>query len=270
VLDQLQIDGRGSGWDIEQEDFDWIDSLETGVPFAASDLPPLTAGDLELHKWIRIERQRLGSCNGHCDATITERCQWDVTGEVVQCSDLAGYYGAQYIDAGKKPGRGDRGSTIAGGVKYMQEYGICPESQLPKHYPYDWQKPPAFSDNIIGTARRLTSFEECRLWIGGNLGGIAVGVPWSTTGNSHVVERSHGGNSSWHAVPLLQFSWKYEGFLAGPNSWGRSFGDDGWFHWSKRYIDEVIRQRYVVFIGVSDLPNLAPRSHDWQKEGFFA
>ena len=46
------------------------------------------------------------------------------------------------------------------------------------------------------------------------------------------------------------------------NSWGKTWGTEGWAEWSPRAIEQMLQARFSVFIGISEMPNVKPR--EWK------
>lgn len=250
----LVPDGHKAGWLLDDEDEAWFNSLPEGTPFKAGvdfDAPP--AERIFPSDWIRIENQNgFGSCQGHALSSVMEVAYWIASrGQVTQLSRWMAYVGTQQIDGI----RGDQGSTISGGAKLAETYGVCPEEV----YPYPRRYTQSISESQYEAAKpyRLRSFrtmrsvEDVRNWLDAGLGGISIGVRWGSGG---------------HAIAILEVLRDGSGVNVA-NSWGTSWGKSGWFTWTWRELEGKLRESYTRAIGMSDMAEIAPREWDFTKDG---
>lgn len=223
---------------------------------------------------LRCENQGpVGSCRGFSGSTGSEWIRTLATREIgVQLSPAWMYYMAQAEDRIT----GDRGSTIMGGVKVLQERGICRNDLWPYKPRYDNTRPSNWQEVLedaakhkIGRANRITSYDGVRAWLGSGQGYVDCGIPWSSAFAKPVVERFGGGNGG-HAIALIYLSERKDSqgrpFVWMFNSHGERSGVNGWSEWSPDFIEAAIRSRSGVFVGLSDMPNVKPREVDWIKD----
>jgi len=186
------------------------------------------------------------NCQGHALSTVCEIAYYNASkGDITQLSRWFAYVGTQKIDGI----RGDQGSTISGGASLAKQYGICPEELYP--YPtrytytitqdqYDAAKP-----YRLKTARRMETVDDVRNWLDGGMGGINIGVRWGGGGHAVAIVETEG--SSFKVA----------------NSWGTSWGDNGYFTWTEREMSQKLRDNYTVAIGLTDMEEIKPREYEW-------
>jgi hypothetical protein len=265
-----------SGYPIELEDREYLKTLENEVRVLAV-RGTYTEVRLDPRVLIQTENQlRQGSCAGH---SLSSTMEWNYAvatgGKQIELSRAMAYYEVQRIDKI----RGDGGSTVGGGEQLSKKVGLCREElwKYPKSYdptrPPDWDAVITDAANYkIGTSVRITSYEGYRTFLGAGLGGIHQGIAWNDTMNRAVVENFRPGGGG-HSICALCLSERVDS-QGNPyawilNSWGQSFGNGkGWQEWSPTAIRQMLAHRFTVFIGLSDMPNMTPRSYsleDWKK-----
>lgn len=243
----LVPDGHKSGWLIDNEDQSWIDSLEVGVPFTYGDYQPVQDVLTKPSEWLRIEDQNgFGSCQGHALSTVCEIAYYNASkGDITQLSRWFAYVGTQKIDGI----RGDQGSTISGGAELAKRYGICPEELYPYPRSYTYTISQAQYDAAapfkLKTARRMETVDDVRNWLDGGMGGINIGVRWGGGGHAIAIVETQG--SSFKVA----------------NSWGTSWGDNGYLTWTEREMSQKLRESYTVAIGLTDMEEIKPREYEW-------
>lgn len=267
-----------SGWMREQEDRGYLSSL----PMAADNVPLFGTYEenrLDPRELIAVENQRnQGACAGHALSTNLEWCGTIATGgKFVQLSRAMAYYETQRIDGI----RGDRGSTISGGVKLAREVGVCEESlwKYPASYnparPQNWN---AVLENAakykIARAVQVKTYEDVRAFVGSGQGGLHIGIAWGNSMNRAVVETFSPGGGG-HAIAGLCLSTRVDSqgrpYLFVMNSWGESWGSrehPGWTEWSPTAISQMLRHQWTDMVGISDMPEAKPRKftlEEWQK-----
>ena len=216
------------------------------------------------------------NCQGHSISSAVEFCYYIASSDYQQqLSRAYGYYESQRLDGI----RGDRGSTISGGVRLAKSTGIPEEKYWPYPSSYNPSRPSNF-DEVLENANRykiaqsynLKSYDAIRTFLGSGQGGISIGIGWGSGMNKAVVESySRGGGG--HAIALLACSERKDSngnpYIWMMNSWGESFGNKGWSEWSPRAIKQMVEGGGGTAIGVSDMPNVQPRKfteEEWAKK----
>jgi hypothetical protein len=256
-------------WYFEKEDWSAFADLQDDTEVIAL----MNSGvyrevPLDPRKILRCENQgSQGSCRGHSGSTGAEWIRVLATKEFdVQLSRAMMYYETQRIDRLS----GDVGSTIMGGIKLLSTVGLCEEKLWPYPPRYNNARPANFQavlDNAaphrIAKAIRLTSYDGIRAFVGSGQGYVDCGIPWSSRYAAPVVEQWVGGNGG-HAIGLFSLSERKDSsgrpYIWMFNSHGEESGVAGWSEWSPRMIEQAIRQQMSVFVGVSDMPHLKPRT----------
>ena len=262
-----------NGYDIAREHAlhpGYLAELPTAEPLTERVKFSHTENAIDPRDTIKIEHQgSMGSCQGHALSSIVEWCYMLQTGDVdgVQLSRAAAYFETQRLDRI----RGDRGSTISGGVKLARTWGV-PEERLwpyPARYdtsrPRDWDAVTASANlHRIENAVKVTDYEQARAFLGSNVGGISIGVRWSRNYGA-VIDRAHKGKGG-HAVALISLS-KRKGKDGQPylwllNSWGTRWGNRGWAEVSPSTLRSWLRDSFTTAVGLTELPNIQPREFD--------
>jgi C1A family cysteine protease len=255
-----------TGYLIDQEDSSYLSALqsEEAVLELVGTYQEVT---LDPRKLIRIEHQKnMGSCAGH---SLSSNLEWiyciQTGGNVIQLSRMQAYIMAQEIDNI----RSDAGSTISAGTKLATTFGLAEESLWPYPSRYSRNRPGNWEQVKLSSAQhkitntvRISSYEAWRTWLGSGQGGIHTGISWGGSMNRKVVESFSPGGGG-HSVAALCLSDRKDSngdcFSWIANSWGQSFGDDGWQEWSPNAIRQMLRHRSTVFVGLSDMPHVMPR-----------
>jgi C1A family cysteine protease len=231
--------------------------------------------EIDPRGWHVIENQgSMGSCQGHA---LTSCCEYAyriaTAGEVKHFSEMFGYLSTQKVDG--LLGR-DQGSTIEGGAKAAKLYGNCPVEVFPypsrysTNVPHDaWSAAEPFK---IKYHSMCTSYEDVYAFLASGQGGVEIGLQWnnSMTPNSHgIIEHYTSGGGGGHAVCFLGYSAKTDGagnkYLWLANSWSASWGKEGWAQVAPVAVDQILRHRWSVAIGLSDLTTPEPRKVDWRQ-----
>lgn len=220
---------------------------------------------IEIHKgsWHKIENQaNQGACAGHSLSSCLETCYYWETGSTIQLSRACGYYETQRIDGI----RGDRGSTIMGGIRLATGDGLMSEADWPYPRSYDPRRPSNFDTGPrwkIRGYKPIRSYEEGTEFLAegvdGMRGAIHIGINWasqidqqvSRNGRIEQFTQSGGGGHSVH-FPVYDLSvldgrkpyWKLF------NSWSKEWGKNGIADTSPRAIDQMIAGRMNVFVAV--------------------
>jgi hypothetical protein len=218
-------------------------------------------------KIIRIENQgSMGACAGHSLTSVMEFCHAIASGKTgLQLSRAAGYFESQRLSGIT----GDKGSLISDGVKLAMNTGICEERLWPYPSRYNPRRPSNWSEVLenaeqykIGKSLRITSYEGFRTFLGSGQGGIHIGISWGRGMSQKVVEQ-HSSSGGGHAIAGLCLSERTDSqgrpYAWIANSWSESWGQNGWSEWSPRAIEQMLRHRFTVMVGLSDMPNVEPR-----------
>jgi C1A family cysteine protease len=255
-----------TGYLIDQEDRDFIASLD-GEEEVLSLMGSYQELRLDPRELIRIENQKsMSSCAGHSLSSVLEWIYCISTGgQVTQLSRMQAYIMAQEIDRI----RSDAGSTISAGCKLVTTFGLGEEHLWPYPSRYSNKRPSNWDAVVESSAKhkvaqqiRITTYEGFRTFLGAGLGGIHTGISWGSSMNRAVVEKFSAGGGG-HSVCALCLSDRVdsngEPYCHIANSWGQSFGSDGWQIWSPTAIRQMLKHRFTSFVGLSDMPNIKPR-----------
>lgn len=264
------------GWRIDLEDFDRLNALPDEAPVLAmrGSYEEVT---LDPRKVLRVENQgSVGACQGHSLSSICEWCYIIESGDTsLQLSRAYGYYQTQVIDGIK----GDRGSTISGGVKLATQFGICREELWQYTGKYDPTPPRPLAElradaakYKIGSERRMTSYDGVRTFLGSGQGGVHLGITWNSSVDRALVNNFSGAQGGGHSIGLYCLSDRKDSsgrpYAWMMNSWGTKWGTSGWAEWSPAAIDQMLKSRNTVFVGLSDMVDVKPRKFtldDWKK-----
>ena len=233
---------------------------------------------LDPRPFLRVENQgSVGACQGHSLSSSLEWCYRIATGgESIQLSRAMAYYESQRIDKIT----GDRGSTIAGGIKLGMNTGICVEELWKYTGRYNPARPVHYDDVLmdaskykLGRAVNLRSYTAVRSFLGSGQGAVHLGILWSNRLNTAVLESySDRGASGGHAISLYALSEREDSdgnpYVWMMNSWSSNWGNKGWAEWSPAAVGAMIESSYSHFVGVSDMPHVSPRKftvEDWMK-----
>lgn len=263
------------GWRPDREAFDQLNSIR----FSMSELMSYGIDDLHTvadptafvvenpEGTLQIEdQQRTNSCVGHGGSTIMERCYQLQTGNQIQLSRWYAYIMSQRI-AGI---RGDNGSTITAMVRVAKDHGVCREElwKFPGQYVTDV---PAGCDEDakrfrIAATAKMSSIVDDQLFLGKNIGGLIIGVPWTRSFDEHpeLIERFDGGQGGGHCVgipflsPRKDRNGDHYAWLI--NSWGLRWGKRGWKEISPAARASLYRHSWTEIWGISDMEDPRPRA----------
>jgi C1A family cysteine protease len=262
-------DPRIGYWLHDDEDQEFLNSLPDESPVLAM-RGTYDEVRVDARKVMKIEHQgAVGSCQGHALSSCVELCYYIATGDLTrQLSRAYGYYETQRIDGITS----DRGSTISGGIKLATTRGIPQEKLWTYSGRYDNRRPANWTEvetdaqqHRIGQSYRMTTYDGVRTFLGSGQGGISIGISWSGEVDRAIVERFSGSGGGGHAIALLGLSARLDNsgrpYVLMMNSWGANWGNGGWAEWSPSAVEQMLRHRYTACFGLSDMPNLKPRSY---------
>jgi len=261
-------DPRVGYWLHDVEDFDFLKSLP-GESSVLAMRGTYSEVKVDPRAVMKIENQgSVGSCQGHALSSCVELCYYIATGDLTrQLSRAFGYYETQRIDGIN----GDRGSTISGGIKLATTLGI-PREELWKYSGrYENRRPSNWNEIVedaklhqVGQSYRMESYDGVRTFLGSGQGGISIGISWSGEVDRPVVNSFSGAGGGGHAIALLGLSERLDQsgrpFVFMLNSWGANWGNGGWAEWAPNAVEQMLRHRYTACFGLSDMPNVKPRS----------
>lgn len=261
------------GWRIDKENWPALRKLpkDTAVLAMRGTFQEVT---LDPRTVMHVENQgSVGSCQGH---SISSNCEWvyiiATSDPTLQLSRAMGYYETQRLDGIK----GDSGSTIEGGVRLAKTGGICREELWQYPARYDNRRPANYDAVLadaanykIATATNLKSYDSIRTFLGSGQGGVHLGITWNSSVDRDVVETYRDGGGGGHSIGLYSLSDRKDSqdrpYCWMMNSWGKDWQGDGWAEWSPRAIEQMLAARWSVFVGLSDMPNVKPRTYELEQ-----
>ena len=256
-------------WAIDVEDWDFLNA----IPDVSDELLYLAKSNgteqFDPREVLKTENQgRMGSCRGHSGSTGVEWLRTLATKQIgYQLSRMMLYIETQRLDGIN----GDRGSSIANGIRVLENVGLCKEELWPYPSQYTQRRPSNWQgvlddakENRIGRKERIRSYDQLRAWAGTAQGYIDIGIPWRTEYSAPVGERYLGGRIlGFHAISLFTLSQRVDSkgrpYIWMLNSHGLGSGQKGWSEYSPSFIEGVFTHPQTVMIGVSDMPYLKPR-----------
>jgi len=186
------------------------------------------------------DQGQLGSCtaNALCGAVQYEKMS-------LQGSRLFVYYNERMLENTIPY---DAGAYLSDGVKTLQKYGVCPESEWPYDITKFAVKPPqkCYTDALLNTATKVANIQNTLSAMKNSLingfpfvVGIAVYTSFESqaVANTGIVpmpkprERLLGG----HAVMCVGYDDSKQLWIM-RNSWGTNWGDKGYFYLPYAYL----------------------------------
>lgn len=251
-------------------------AIAAGAMSAAVGIEFARPASIDPRSWSKLRNQSSeGSCNGHAVTAAQEQCCYASTGEFRQFSPDYAYYKAQKFDGI----RGDSGSTVSGAMRVAKELGAILETMMPYTPRYNPGDIPINADDYasqyrVATAAELKSYADVVNWLGKGFGGVWWGTSWSPQLGGDGYVRSWGGGGGGHATALMGYGGPEDSdglpeFLWLKNSWGPSFGLDGWCKLTRKAFEQALRNQWTVVAGISDMVQLKPRQVDWRKASVF-
>jgi hypothetical protein len=205
-------------------------------------------GTIDYSPFIETENQGpVGSCQGHAISTLLELLVWLKFGRRVELSRMFAYIATQQRDGI----RGDRGSSIGGGVAVATKTGI----PLEKYWPYPGRYVSTIPAEATAHAGEFMALEAVHLKTGQELRdflaegdcGVTIGMEWrrSLSSGQPVVEDYGGGGGGGHALMLAGVSKlvdKATGERYSPlyNSHGTRHGRWGRQDLSPKCVDQIL------------------------------
>jgi len=232
---------------------------------------------------VTEDQGSMGSCQGHALSTCMEWCHYVATGgHYLQLSRLFAYLGTQKLDGIV----GDNGSTISGGAKLAKNYGCCTEQLLP--YPSPVQYPPGGYRSLpdatwdqaqkfkLATAQVIEEESRVKTWLAAGAGLVEIGIAWGAamTPNSKGIISSFRPGGGGHAVVIGGYLPEAAVGVSNPdgfyyllhNSWSKRWGMSGWAYVTPSAVRQMLESRFTVFVGLSDMLDVKPRTIDFEKE----
>lgn len=210
------------------------------------------------------------NCQGQSLADTTEYAHYIATGEEVQLSRGFAYLRSQELD-GNLIGR-DQGSTLEGGTRAAAK-GLPLEDRFPYTEGYTTllnryrsQKTEILSDPSqlykLEGAVPLTTEPDCRDFLRSWSGIIHIGIMWGLPNQWEITRFQSGGGG--HAVSLAGLlkvaKWTPYGYgYLLKNSWGPSWGRNGWALVHPQAVEQMLSARWSVFIGRSKAVSPKPQ-----------
>jgi C1A family cysteine protease len=231
-------------------------------------------------KWHKVEDQgQQGSCQGHMLSSILEGLyiienNGQKREQTLHLSRNAAYRFSQEEDGI----RGDQGSTLSGGIAAALK-GLPLEKYFPytTNYSHDIPtKARETRDYKLITHRRIESAEDLSNAMSSGLFLGGMGIKWTDELDSQKVISKYraSGFGGGHAVALLgqsddsnhsnPFGPKVsEPYFMLPNSWGLSWGQNGWKKVTFDGFNKIVRHGWNAVFAYSDLADLEPRPMDF-------
>lgn len=232
--------------------------------------------------WLKVENQgQIGSCQGQSLTECGEYCYTIATGKVIQLSRMHAYLKSQIEDGI----RGDRGSTLSGGTKAFLK-GICLESigPYPRNYPgWGWitkEMEENGKEYILRSHVEMKVAEDVKRFIGSGMGIVQIGISWGnemSPDSNGCIRRFTGAGGGGHAVTFtgylpdsdVGFKSTHGWWALLKNSWSTSWGKQGFAYVDSGAVAQMLRHRFTVMYGRSDMSVPKPRviDVDFTKKG---
>ena len=256
------------GYRFNLEDVDYLlaNQMKESELLACTSVSMDRPKEIDPRPWSPMRNQsNEGSCQGHAIAAAGEGCYYVGTKQFQPFSPDLAYYLTQQIDGI----RGDRGSTIAGGMKMAATIGFAPESFMPYTPKYNPQDIPSdykevCAPNKVNKYTVIKTFQQAFDWISLGLGFISYGLAWNVSiSNTGVMSWSPGGGGG-HANAIMGYGANRDSdglpdFLWGKNSWGDWEVLRGWYKITRSTFEKFARDRNTVIVGISDMSTPKPR-----------
>lgn len=261
-------------WRYDLENWDKLNRLlqpyqsiakTAAASYAGSDLPD----EVDFRPNIKIENQfSIGSCQGNSISTSVEIIVFVDTGTIIQLTRMGAYIWSQEIDGLT----GDVGSCVGSGVEVAMK-GLCLERfwMYPRSYsrtPPNGSREEAERNRTIRILKfyPLKTVEDVKVWTESRQGPIHCGFNWVSSLNSAgaVVESYSGAGGGGHSVTLAGYKLHRGDRIPRLfNSWSESYGDRGTTLLTYRAIEQALRDRFTVMIGVASSVGILPPKYDY-------
>lgn len=229
--------------------------------------------EVDPRPWFRVENQRQqGACQGFSLSNQGEYAYMQAVGEQIQFAPQFCYIRTQIKDGIQ----GDRGSTIEGGEWVAKNIGFATELVWGPYTGLYSARPTSgrtmeeclqeAAGRKIVTSADIESQGDGFVWMSSGLGSIHIGITWnkSCTPINGVIETydyvTQGGG---HSVSFLGYSKRKDkkgrNYWWMLNSWGTSWGNKGWAEVSPTAVEQMLRGRWTVMRGMTDLQGDAMR-----------
>lgn len=245
---------RVFGWIASAERHEVIDEIghdpsDLILAMSSNEDPPVY--DVQAEPWADLFWQgSQGACQGHALAHAAQVIFAQNTGHKKYFSRAQCYYEAQRHDGI----RGDRGSTLTGGMRVATEDGICLESDWAYPARYNNSRPDGyggFPRVKLLASKRLKDADE--IWAFLMAGGaVQTGLTWNRSCESVRARYYRQGGAGGHSTLLYGFEADDMDWAIHHNSW-KNWGHEGTGRsfWSKDFIAGVCKERWSTFIGYS-------------------
>jgi hypothetical protein len=254
---------------LEAESIDF-DVMQLGVYGGAN---PPSRGIRKIMGAGRGDQGRVNSCTGFAAAHCAEVCHFNALGTWRQFNENWSYYEGQTRSRSRGI-TGDRGATIHGCVNGMKQAGMLPvdlngdgKPDVPYLATYKQRMPKnaaqVASQYRIGYSVVLKSWDQILRFLQSGQGAVVVGAPWGNyrPDSSGCLTRFVGGGGG-HATAIVDWDYSPDGrktWLVQANSHGSRWGRNGYAFLSPNFVNGMLRDRWTVAIGVSDLQYPASR-----------
>ena len=225
--------------------------------------------------WTKIEDQASqGACAGHSASSCAEWLHTEAGGDYVQLSRAMAYYETQRIDNI----RGDRGSTIAGGVKLLETRGIVKESAWPYPARYNPTRPSGLESEThykTESHSMLKSYEDLIKHLSLYLP-IHTGFMWGNgidrQASRDGILRSFTPGGGGHSVMWLGYrrtDWNGNALPGDDpypilwNSWSKRWGNKGRVLVAPSFVRQVLGHRWSAFAGLHGKSSPEPTQPDY-------
>lgn len=266
-------DGTFTGYAIELEDRENLAATQVDADvLMMGDLPPRMDprySPLGTQGFIRVENQAsVGACQGFSLACCGEFAYAFATGAVIQLDNMYAYIASQ-VESGIN---GDRGSTLDGGTRaFLKGFPRETEPYRPVYPGRDY-----LTDERRATAvyklkshTKMESADQIKQFIGSGVGIVQIGIAWGNAMNpdGQGCIRSFSPGGGGHAVVFCGYvpdsdigQQSGSGYwLLLKNSWSERWGKRGYAYVSPRAVDQMLRHRWTVMYGRSDMDHPKPR-----------
>lgn len=270
-----------SGYDPDMEDREALEREAIEYAYASIPRAQDTPAEFTIGEWWDTESQgKVGRCAGMAGASAGEVEYFKLTGKEIQFN---GHY-TYILGQNRTQWRGgDNGTSIHSVVTSVKEDGLCPIDFNGDGKP-DYPMPPRYTTQIPEAARRaaaafkmgyhafLKSWDDILGFLQ-TQGTVFVGGDWGNWGpnQSGLVDgfSSGGGGHAWMISGWDLTRRKYSSdVLEGVNSQGKNWGKRGFHYMTRRFIDQFLRSRNTVIVGVSKLTVPGPTIYTpemWRK-----